>query len=64
MASEIANALWRKARLGGIRMEGFRSAFNEAVFPDSENETREPLLGYIVLEQAQAAVDMVGQRCR
>lgn len=45
-----------------IRMEGFRPVFNEAVFPDSEDETPEPLLGYVILEQAQAAVDMVGHR--
>ena len=45
-----------------IRMEGFRPVFNEAVFPDSADETPEPLLGYVILEQAQAAVDMVGHR--
>ena len=45
-----------------IRMEGFRPVFNEVVFLDAEDETPEPLLGYVILEQAQAAVDMVGHR--
>lgn len=27
-----------------------------------ENDEYEPLLGYIILEQAQAAVDMLGHR--
>ena len=45
-----------------IRMEGFRPIFNEAIFPDSEDGDPEPLLGYVILEQAQAAVDMLGNR--
>lgn len=47
-----------------ITVEGFRSIFNEALFlkMDSEDGEYEPLLGYIVLEQCGAAVDMVGRR--
>ena len=45
-----------------IRMEGFRPIFNEAIFLDSEDGDPEPLLGYVILEQAQAAVDMLGHR--
>ena len=45
-----------------IQMEGFRPIFNEAIFPDSEDGDPEPLLGYVILEQAQAAVDMLGHR--
>ena len=38
--------------------------WNEVVFLDAENgaEEVEPLLGYVILEQAQAAVDMLGHR--
>ena len=43
-------------------MEGFRPVFNEAIFPESENGDPEPLLGYVILQQAQAAVDMLGHR--
>ena len=49
-----------------IQIEGFRPVSNEVVFLDSANgdgpETAEPLLGYVILEQAQAAVDMLGHR--
>ena len=45
-----------------IKMEGFRPIFNEAIFLESEDEDPEPLLGYVILEQAQAAVDMLGHR--
>ena len=45
-----------------IRMDGFRPIFNEAIFPDSEDGDPKPLLGYVILEQAQAAVDMPGHR--
>ena len=45
-----------------IRMEGFRPIFNEAIFLESEEGDPEPLLGYVILEQAQAAVDMLGHR--
>lgn len=49
-----------------IRIEGFRPVSNEVIFLDAENggggEAAEPLLGYVILEQAQAAVDMLGHR--
>lgn len=46
-----------------IRIHGFRPVWNEAVFLEAEDgEEVEPLLGYVVLEQAQAAVDMLGHR--
>ncbi|HEX9734988.1 MAG TPA: hypothetical protein VGG06_23700 [Thermoanaerobaculia bacterium] len=49
----------------GIQIEGFRKIFNEVTFMEMEtrdNGEYEPLLGYVVLEQAQVAVDMVGHR--
>ena len=48
-----------------IKIDGFRPVANEVVFVDmgtDEQEEYEPLLGYVVLEQAQAAVDMLGHR--
>ena len=47
-----------------IKVEGFRSIFNEALFlkMDPADGEYEPLVGYIVLEQCGAAVDMVGHR--
>ena len=45
-----------------IKMEGFRPIFNEAIFLESEEGDPESLLGYVILEQAQAAVDMLGHR--
>jgi predicted aspartyl protease len=47
-----------------IQIEGFRPIYNEVVFVDMQPEdgTYEPLVGYIVLEQSQAAVDLVGHR--
>ena len=47
-----------------IQIEGFEPIFSEVVFVDmeSENGEYEPLVGYIVLEQSQAAVDMLGHR--
>lgn len=47
-----------------IQIEGFRSIFTEVVFLDMEPDDGEyePLIGYIVLEQSQAAVDMLGHR--
>jgi len=49
----------------GIQIEGFRKIFNEVIFIEmekTEDGEYEPLLGYIILEQAQAAVDMLGHR--
>ena len=47
-----------------IRIHGFRPVWNEVVFLDAEGDDEEvqPLLGYVILEQAQAAVDMLGHR--
>lgn len=47
-----------------IQIEGFRPIFNEVVFVDMRptNGDFEPLIGYIVLEQSQASVDMLGHR--
>ena len=47
-----------------IQIEGFRPIFSEVVFVDMKPEdgNYEPLVGYIVLEQCQAAVDMLGSR--
>jgi hypothetical protein len=47
-----------------IQIEGFEPIFTEVVFIDMEPENGEyePLIGYIVLEQSQAAVDTLGHR--
>jgi len=47
-----------------IKIEGFRAVFSEVVFVEMKPEDGqyEPLIGYIVLEQSQAAVDMLGHR--
>lgn len=47
-----------------IQIEGFRPIFNEVAFIEMKpaNGDYEPLIGYIVLEQSQAAVDMLGHR--
>ena len=47
-----------------IEVEGFRPIYSEVLFLDMKpaNGTYEPLLGYIVLEQCQAAVDLLGHR--
>jgi len=47
-----------------IQIEGFRAIYNEVLFVDvePENGDYEPLLGYVILEQSQAAVDMLGHR--
>jgi predicted aspartyl protease len=47
-----------------IEIEGFRPIYSEVMFIDMhpENGVYEPLLGYLPLEQSQAAVDMVGHR--
>lgn len=49
----------------GIRIEGFRKIFNEVMFMDMESGDvgeRQPLLGYVILEQSQVAIDMLGHR--
>jgi predicted aspartyl protease len=47
-----------------IQIEGFRQIFNEVAFIEMKpaNGEYEPLIGYIVLEQSQAVVDMIGHR--
>jgi hypothetical protein len=52
-----------------IELEGFAPEYGEVLFADmnshqmvSHKGSYEPLLGYIPLEHAQAAVDMVGHR--
>jgi len=47
-----------------IQIEGFPPVFGEVLFLEMmpESGDYEPLLGYIVLEQSQAAVDMLGHR--
>ena len=46
-----------------IKIDGFRPISNEVVILDGlhDEEDFEPLLGYVILEQAQAAVDMLAQ---
>ena len=47
-----------------ICVEGFEPVYGEVLFLDMQpaDGIYEPLLGYIVLEQCQAAVDMLGLR--
>ncbi|MBI4552468.1 MAG: hypothetical protein HY710_09405 [Candidatus Latescibacteria bacterium] len=47
-----------------IQIEGFRPIYSEVVFVEMhpEDGVYEPLIGYLVLEQSQAAVDMLGHR--
>ena len=47
-----------------IQIEGFRPVFSEVVFVEMrpDDGDYEPLIGYIPLEQSQAAVDMLGHR--
>lgn len=47
-----------------IQIEGFRPIYNEVCFVDMKPDegAYEPLIGYIVLEQSQAAVDVLGHR--
>lgn len=47
-----------------VQVEGFEPVFSEVLFVEMEPEDGlyEPLLGYIILEQCQATVDMLGHR--
>lgn len=47
-----------------IQIEGFRPIYNEVLFVDMhpEDGEYEPLIGYVILEQSQAAVDTLGHR--
>ena len=46
------------------QLEGFRPTHTDVLFIEMQPEDHgyEPLIGYVVLEQAQIAVDMVGHR--
>lgn len=47
-----------------IQIEGFRHTYTEVMFVEMhpDDGAYEPLIGYIVLEQSQVAVDMLGHR--
>ena len=47
-----------------LQIEGFRPIFTEVIFIEMQPEDGEyePLIGYIPLEQSQAAVDILGHR--
>ena len=47
-----------------IQVEGFRQIFSEVMFVEMKpaDGIYDPLIGYIVLEQSQAGVDMLGHR--
>ncbi len=47
-----------------VQIEGFRRIHTDVLFVEMHptNGVYEPLIGYVVLEQSQAAVDMVGHR--
>ena len=68
MACETARQERVQAEICGpveIRIEGFEPVFSEVLFIEmqaSEGQYQ-PLIGYIVLEQSQAAVDMLGIAC-
>jgi predicted aspartyl protease len=49
---------------GRIQIEGFPAVYSEVSFVDMKPEDGEyePLIGYIILEQSQAGVDMLGHR--
>src|SRR5262245_5205116 len=57
----VRGEIWGPVR---IQVEGFRHIYNEVMFVDMnpEDGIYEPLIGYIVLEQSQAAIDMLGHR--
>jgi len=47
-----------------IKIEGFEPVYSEVLFIDMKpiDGIYEPLIGYIILEQSQSAVDMLGHR--
>jgi predicted aspartyl protease len=64
---ELANQAATHGEICGpvqIQIEGFRPVFTEVLFVPMEpvDGLFEPLIGYLVLEQSQAAVDVVGDR--
>jgi len=65
---EMADQSVKKGTVCGpvrVKIGGFRTIMAEVLFLDmqpDENGEYEPILGYIALEQAGAAVDMLGHR--
>ena len=66
--AELANQTTVKCEICGpvrLQLEGFRQVFGEVLFmemtPDADGGY-EALVGYLPLEQSQAAVDMLGHR--
>ena len=64
---ELANQTAQCGEICGpvkIQIEGFRPIYTEVLFIEMKpgNGIYEPLIGYIVLEQCQAGVDMLGHR--
>jgi hypothetical protein len=57
----VSGEIWGPVR---IQVEGFRHIYNEVVFIDMKPEDGlyESLIGYIILEQSQAAIDMLEHR--
>lgn len=57
----VSGEIWGPVR---IQIEGFRHIYNEVLFVEMKpaDGIYEPLIGYLVLEQSQAAVDMLGHR--
>lgn len=64
---ELANQTASQGEICGpvrLQIEGFRHIYSEVLFIDMTpvDGIYEPLIGYIVLEQCQAGVDMLGHR--
>ena len=64
---EVANQETVKGTICGpvrVQIAGFKPIFSEVLFLERvpTNGDFEPLIGYIALEQSQAAVDMIGHR--
>ena len=64
---ELGNQIRAQGEVCGpvrIQLEGFPPVHGEVLFVDMhpQDHNFEPLIGYIALEQSQAAVDMVGHR--
>lgn len=64
---ELGNQTRAKGQVCGpvkIEIDGFPPIFNEVLFVEMQlsNGGYEALIGYVILEQCQAAVDMVGHR--
>ena len=64
---ELANQNVQTGEICGpvkLQIEGFRPIYTEVLFIEMtpEEGIYEPLIGYIVLEQCQAGVDIIGHR--